>query len=386
MIKTTYADIRNSKFSNTESHICSIEERWNETYKNLTTRNRDLVDQQLELAYQEFHLRNPQYRSWNQLKLAKAYSAPMNSIKIDGTMQRQLDIMWVKDLLNKFMATAVVPIQVYCPDPSKEEYLAWDGQHTLVLLWIIATKIFGEDPNNIIIPVNVYASSLKSEMRANFITLNSDEGKKQLEKIDLWEQKVFGVRIDGSENPDWMKIEQKQRAIEKFGLFVTSSSYGDDEQPGAISRLHELESITVKEVGWLSEYLSHSTGLRRPVEEKEIVMMSRYFELCRLENISIDSNYIAELSSLLNILFKGDFSPSGLFWNKVRVAYLNWHAQSGSESGTYFTKEPKHGIPFLIAQLNKTFNRAVPLSKSTSDFTPLMEDLFYNEKLTLGPT
>jgi hypothetical protein len=301
----------------------------------------------------------------------------MTQINIDGTMQRQLDIFWVLKLLNHFMATMVVPIQVYRPDPSKEEYLAWDGQHTIVLLWLISTQVLGVNPEELVVPVNLYHSNLKAEMRANFISLNSKEGKKQLELIDIFEQQVFGCRVDGSTNPIWIDAELKQRHIEKHGLFVTAKKFGDDDLPGAITRLQEINKLTVESVGWLCEYLAHSTKLDRPVEEKEMVMMAHYFDRCRLEGIDVDSAYIASLASVLDTLFDGDFSPMGSFWTKAGIAYHNWHdINSNGFSAGRFNKEPVHGFPFLIAQLRKSFDRKTPRSDSKSEFWPAEEDLF----------
>jgi hypothetical protein len=336
-----------------------------------------VVDNALSAAIAEFRRRNPNITKWEHLPLAEAKSVPMNSIKIDGTMQRQLDIFWVLKILNHFLATMVVPIQVYRPDPCVDEYLGWDGQHTLILLWLIATQIMGENPDEVLVPVNLYQSSLKAEMRSNFISLNSKEGKKQLDLIDIFEQQVFGVRVDGSTNPLWIEAELKQQQIEKFGLFVTAKKFGDDDQPGAISRLQEINKLNAESVGWLCEYLSLSTQLARPVEEKEMVMMAHFFDRCRLAGVDVNSIYIADLYNVNQQLFDCDFSPMGAFWVKAGLAYANWHfINSNGISSPRFNKEPVHGFPFFIAQLSKSFGHAVPRSDSKSEFYPDAKDLF----------
>lgn len=376
-VSISYAQSKNARFSSTKSNIRAIQQRWNETYNALPQHQKQLVNNALAGAVAEFRRRNPTIKKWTQLLLAEAKPVNINNIKIDGTMQRQLDIFWVLKLLNQFMATMVVPIQVYRPDPNKDEYLAWDGQHTIVLLWLIATQILGANLDEIVVPVNLYHSNLKAEMRTNFISLNSKEGKKQLELFDIFEQQVFGVRVDGSKNPIWIDAELKQRYIERHGLFVTAKKFGDDDQPGAITRLQEINKLTAESVDWLCEYLAHSTKLARPVEEKEMVMMAHYFDRCRLAGIKVDSAYIAQLATVLENLFSGDFSPMGSFWTKASIAYQNWHAaNSYSHSGARFNKEPVHGFPFLIAQLQKSFNGTVPRSDSKSEFWPNAEDLF----------
>ena len=374
---TSYAQTKNARFSSTKSNIRTIQQRWNETYKAMTPGMQTVVNNALSAAIAEFRFRNPNITQWNQLLLAEAKSVKMSSVKIDGTMQRQLDMFWVLKILNQFLATMVVPIQVYKPDPTLDEYLGWDGQHTLVLLWLIATQILGADPDDIMIPVNLYQSSLKAQMRGNFISLNSKEGKKQLDLIDIFEQQVFGRRVDGSTNPIWIEAELKQQHIEKFGLFVTAKKFGDDDQPGAISRLQEINKLTPEAVGWLCEYLALSTQLSRPVEEKEMVMIAHYFDRCRLEKINVTSSYIADVYNACNSAFQCDFSPMGPFWAKASQAYAKWHfVNTNGTSSPRFNKEPVHGFPFLIAQMKKNLSNPVPASDSKSEFYPDAEDLF----------
>ncbi len=372
----TAAAIKNAQYSNTKSHVRSIKQRWDETYKDLSEFNKEIVDNLLEQAKAEFRRRNPNYKTWKDLNLAEAKMVIMSCIKIDGTMQRQLDIFWVLKLLNQFASTMVVPIQVYRPDAQKEEYLAWDGQHTIVLLWLIATQLFEEDIDKIYVPVNLYHSNLKAEMRANFISLNSKEGKKMLEAIDLWQQMIFGVRIDGAKNPAWVATEEKQRYIEQYGLFVTAKKFNDHEEPGAISRLNEINKLMPESVKWLSKYLMLATQLQRPVEEKELVMMAHFFERARLCNIQIDDTYVKELYNTINKHWKCEFDPNGTFWIKASRAYHNWHNNfSNSVYPGKFKKEPVHGFPFMVAQLKKSMTKPVPTSDSNSPYKPIASDL-----------
>lgn len=373
----TYAQIKNAQYSSTKSNVRTIKQRWDETYNRLPAYYQLLVDTQLEAAKAEFKRRNPNIKKFKDLALAEAKSAIMNSVGVDGTMQRQLDIMWVLKIINQFLATLVVPIQVYRPNSSKEEFLAWDGQHTLVALWLIAVHIFEENPEDIVIPVNIYQSSLKAEMRANFIIINGREGKKPLDAIDIWEQMIYGVRVDRSQNPIWIEAEKKQKSIEKWGLFVTAKKFGDDEEMGAITRLQEINKLDTQCVEQLCQYLAMSTQLQRSVDEKEMVMMACYFDRCRLDGIVVDSKYVANLANTTRALFDADFTPNGPFWIKASNAYHNWHnANSGSAWSGRFNKEPVHGFPFLIAQLRKSLNEDIPRNASKSEFYPAQEDLF----------
>lgn len=380
MINTTqksYADLKNERFSTNADYVITAQKRWEETYDALPQYQKDRVDYMLEQAKSEFRRRNPDFTSWDTLPLAEAKSLIMNQVNIDATMQRQLDIFWVLTLLTQFTATKVVPIQVY--KYKKNKYLAWDGQHTLMLLWLIATQLFEQDPNTIEVPVNVYQSELKSEMRSNFVSLNSKEGKKQLDPIDIWEQQVFGVRVDGSKNPTWVEVEQKQRVIESMGFFVTSKKFGDEDEAGAITRLQEITKLDVDTVKNLMQYLAMVGATQRPVVEKEMVMMANFFERCKFARIEVDNSYIASIANVALTHWDADFSPNGKFWTRASNAYHSWYAVHGQGEYGRFNKEPVHGGPFLSAQLLKSLKGTgllIPRSSSNSEFTPFAEDLF----------
>jgi hypothetical protein len=379
----SYAATKNAQYSNTQSAVRTIAQRWKETYDNLSDYNKMVVDLTLAQAKAEFRRRNPNLKKFKQMALAEAKEAMMSQLNIDGTMQRQLDIFWVLKLLSDFLETMVVPIQVYRPDPTKDEFLAWDGQHTLVLLWLIATHITEENPEDLIVPVNIYKSSLKAQMRSTFISLNSKQGKKQLEGIDLWQQMVCGVRIDGATDPYWVEIELKQQHLEKMGLFVTAPKFNDQNMPGAITRLKEIKDLSADAVKNLSVYLALATKLQRPVAEKEMVMMAHFFDRCEADKITVDNAYIAEVVAVVDRHWDTEMQAGGKFWNKASDAYHNWHTETNkalSNAGfnvptPRFNSEPIHGFPYLIAQLQKSMTKPVPNSDSNSPFWPLAKDL-----------
>ena len=375
----SYADKKNARFKDGESEIRSIKERWDETYKALPKAQQRTIDVALDAAVSEFQRRNPKFFKLTVLaqELAEAKSVKMSQVFIDNTMQRQLNIAWVLALLNTFIATRVMPIQVYRPDPTKDEYVAWDGQHTLVTLWLICTQIFGEDYENFTIPVCVYASHQKAEMRGSFIDLNSEVGKKTLDLYDKFEQMLYAVRTDGSTNPDWEKAEKKQRIIEECGLFVTSKKFGDDDMPGAISRMQEINKLHIDSLKWLCLYLVAVGAQTRPVEEKELVMMSYFFEKCRLAGMKLTQKQIFDIANVTKNRWGADFSPSSPFWGKVQGAYRKWHTAKNVGGTPKPKKEPIHGFPFLAEQIKKDLKGFDVLSSnSSSEFVPAQEDLY----------
>ena len=378
----SYATQQNARFNNTASNILTVKQLWDKKYSDLPTFKQRAVDHALSSAIAEFKHRNPSFKSYADVKkwLVQTQDVPMSSVKIDTTMQRQLDIEWVINVLNIFVATNVLPIQVYRPDQTKDDFLAWDGMHTLTLLWIIATQIYGEDIDKITIPIGINQSSLKHEMRVSFVTLNGQEGKKFLDAYDIYEQMVFGVRIDKSENPSWKIAEEKQQVVESHDLFITSKKFNNHNKAGAISRMQEINKLSVETLKHLCDYLVLVGAQYRPVEEKELVMMAYFFESCRLaKDVTVTSKMISDIVSVTNKYWSNDFTPTSIFWAKVRNAYDNWHHRINKDNDIvpYLKKEPVHGYPFLIKQFEKDLpNYVFPSNRSNSEFVPAVEDLF----------
>lgn len=374
-----YAAVKNARFSLKASQIRTIKQRWDETYNSLPSHQQAAIDYGLQAAIAEFRRRNPGINNLTVLKksLAKAWTVKMSQVGIDDTMQRQLNIAWVLTLLNVFVATKVIPIHVYQPNPDEDSYLAWDGQHTLVLLWLICTQIFGADPETFEIPVNVYASHQKAEMRSCFIDLNSEEGKKMLDLFDKIEQMIYGVRVDGSKNPIWELAEKKQQIVESHGLFLTSKKFGDDHMPGAISRMQEINKMQPESLSWLCDYLVAVGAQHRAVEEKEMVMMAYFFERCRLAKLTLSQEQVFAIANMAKTNWGADFSPSGRFWARVSIAYHNWHNEHIGHGYARCNKEPVHGYPFLAEQVKKNIKGFGKLNNNTSsEFVPSPSDLF----------
>lgn len=375
--RTSFAAAMNSYYANPTSNLITVAQRYMDALAALPSHTQRMVSTMISQAIAEFKLNNPSIKTFTDMPLAQAQVAKLGDIYIDTTMQRLLNLHWVAELLGKFKSTKVIPIQVYVDQDGK--ICAWDGQHTVVMLYIIITAAFNLNPSDVLIPVNIYPSHKKNEMRECFLDLNSSEGKRSLDLIDIWQQMIFGVRVDGSTNPSWVHAEKKQQLLEKWDLFVTHLKFNNADQPGAISRLQEIHKMDLTSLDWLLEYLSLTTNGARPVDEKEMVMMSNYFYRCKYDNIQVDSNYIAQLSAVALTNWHGDFSPNGPFWNRVASAYRNWHqSQPGNQFITpKVSKEPLHGMPFLLAQLNKSMpGYTVPRNISHSPFNPFLTDLF----------
>lgn len=354
-----YADKVNSQFHKSQSHYVSLDERLknstNETWKQTI-----LADAVENFKEQHFNI-----TQWQDFTFCSANVTTLNNIKIDITLQRMLDVVHVCNILDRFKQLLVMPICVYENPEQPGKYICWDGQHTALVLYIIASKVLKTDIAQCKIPIVVYASHQKSDMRECFVTLNSPEGKKGLDHIDKVHQKIFGVRTDGSKNPDWLLIEAKQQALEGAKIFLTHEKFGDTMQPGAYTRLEEVIdpqydlSITQQ----FASYFFKVCYANRPVQPKESWMMYEYFRLCKASGITVDDEYIRGVAQSLRKAFNDNFDASELF-TRAKESYQGWFRDNKpNPDGTLWGityPEKRIGITFLVAQIAKNFNGTVP--------------------------
>jgi len=372
---TSYADLFNAKYNHSESE-----------YVDIPTRFSQFVDEnkmiEIKMACREFKRRNPQFKTFQDVLDALCIAVPNkgSDIYVDGTMQRNLVIDSVIGRVDGFKPTKVMPIQV-TPHPTEDNVVCgWDGQHTVILLYIICVFVFGEQWDDAVIPTVIYKTSSKAEIRQNFIGLNGED-KTPLDPIDIWMQMIYGVRVDGSEDPKWLEAERKQQMLERFKLFATHDKFDNSHEIGAISRLFEIEKATPEDLHLFGIYWS-AIRQQRPVAPKEIYMMLTWIMLCRTEGVQLDEDYMLDLADMNTTFFRADFTPSGPFWAKAEIAYENWHDSKykdfadADKPEPSMQKLPTHGIPFFNAQIKKTLKRKVPSYFANNGFTPAEEDLW----------
>jgi len=302
-----------------------------------------------------------------------------------------INLQHIINILQNFRSTMVMAIQVY-EDPERPGYyIAWDGQHTAIALYIILTKVFGEQLANTLVPVVVYDVKHKLEIRRNFILLNGD-AKEELDFIDTYIQMVFGVKVDKAEDPLWQAAALKNDYLASAGLFATHAKFGDNDQPGAFTLLADtLMSKTIKTLKhpevtrMFSQYWSF-LNQQRPVAAKEARQLYEYFDLCHKQSITVDDKYLLEFVAFTKDNFDSDFGPESIFWSKVRLAYGSWYTNANQNSADVnsdgnvtvrgFVTEPRTGIPFLIAQLKKSTKLNIPSFTPNNGFTVAQKDLW----------
>ena len=377
----THAEIINGQYLKATSHFVSLQDRLTDALKKAP-----VFVGQLTGIVDEFKRRHPEWKKFVDLELCKAIMVPMDKILIDTTMQRTLNLRHVLKILQYFKSTMAMAVQVYEDTDRPGYYIAWDGQHSAISLYIILTKVFGERTASSMIPVVVYNVKQKLEIRRNFILLNGD-AKEELDFIDKYIQMVYGSKIDGANDPEWTDTALKNDYLANAGLFATHAKFGDDDQPGAFTLLADtLMSKTLKQrkhpevTRMFAEYWTYLNA-QRPVAAKEARQLYEFFNLCYEQKITVDKDYLLEFVAFTKDYFGADFSPEGPFWDKVKMSYESWYKNANPESyAEYglkgFTTEMRTGIPFLIAQLKKSTKLKVPSFIPNNGFTVSKKDLW----------
>jgi hypothetical protein len=371
----SFATITNRKLSATSSVFVTISERIAEFMTSISEHAIDLAIKKCSKK-----LKKKKYKSFKELPITRAVDVLITDIIIETTVQRDIDWLWLTKILSNFSTFKIRPISVYENPDRPGEYVCWDGQHTLLALYLIITKVFGENPKTVTIPVNI-SPATKSEIRELFVGFNNGDDSKKLSDQDIHKQQVLGVRVDKSTNPVWKEVEKKQTTLEDYDHVITAGT--DITQINVISRYTEIKEYSNEVLECVYKFRT-LISKDRAVEPKEIFLLCWYFNECIEQNIKITKVYMKELVSILDELFDGDFSPSGPFWNKVEHSYFTWYDKFYAkhpdkkkvEDEKKNTKQIREGGPFLLAQLSKSFSRRVPAFIGDSAYTPSNKELW----------
>lgn len=358
MSNVLYADLVNQQFNKSQSHYVDIATRLRESIQE------DWKQQVLADSIATFKSVNRGLKRWEDLVFCRSLTSKLSMVDIDITLQRLLNISNCGNIINNFDQLLVMPICVYEDKFRPGRYVCWDGQHTAISLYIIAKMVFGKTLDEIEVPIVIYNSNLKSDIRRNFIQLNG-EAKDPLDYIDKVHQKIHGVRTDGSQDPNWIEVNDKQKALEKNKIFLTHRKFGDVDQPGAYSRLDEFidDGYPVVITENFATYFFKVCQSSRPVQPKESWMLYEFFNLCRKQRIDVTDDYILGVANSLKTAFGGDFD-SYLLHSLAKRSYQEWYRinkpnPDGSLLGITYS-EMDYCMPFLIAQIGKNFDQPLP--------------------------
>jgi hypothetical protein len=399
---TSYASKVNAKYGSTASHFQPLKERWNSTLSRYNPNTVNTINSSLKRTIAGWIKLNPIVKTFKDMRLCRAQTAPLSAILIDETMQRQLNISWVLEIIANWRAWQAMPVQVYTVGSSaspelaylgqEQLYASWDGQHTAMAFYIIAVFILGLDPKEVEIPVVIYEVSTKAEIRNNFIESNTSKGKKLLDHIDIFQQQVYGVRVDGAAYPEWREVEKKQQYLEAADLFLTDAKFGDADQIGAISRVKDIadHKISPEIVRQFCVYAKTIMGLTpRAINTKEAPIILGFLKMASVDNVDYSDAEIESLAMLCYNLFDADFDEAGAYWAQLETSYLNWWVafydnvdESMRPAQPRMNKDWTQGGTFFWHLLKKNwkdeagFPVAMPRLNIQTPFTPGKKDLF----------
>lgn len=267
-------------------------------------------------------------------KICDGKPKKMTEIRIDVIMQRKLLMDWIDTILNDIMPTRIMALNVYetADQNNTVLYSCWDGQHTAIVLYIIATYVYNiTDLDKILVPTVIYKGSI-SDIRKNFTALNSSKGKQLLDDYDLYSGRFISARLDGSTDRLDVLSEQVQSICEKHDVFITHPKFRNQHDTGAISRLLEVNKYVWKK-GRVDVFentikLHNKLFKTEPVKSWELFTLCMFFDICHSNMINVDAGYIQEMANVLSGRFN-DWDND--FKQQVHDAYIDmWHQSYNS--------------------------------------------------------
>jgi hypothetical protein len=359
----SYADKANQVYQASASNFLDLDTR-------LTTSFQKPEDKtKLKNAVNKLRglLTSYQITCWADWKFVESQTVTLDKILIDTTIQRELKIKWVLEILESFRAIEINPIRVYADKDKPGFWSCWDGQHTAIVLYVLAKYVMNLDPATVEIPVNIYKTDQKPEMRQSFISQNGGSGNLDMDEVELHRQYVLAYRVDNSAK--YADSHRIQSALEQNKLFVCAPESHEKFQPGAISNcgpelLNPKYKVQHKESFCT---LMNALGCNnRPVDAKETWIWIWYFSWCEMNNITVDQQYLDDLSDCLNDIYQDDYRANRLV-DRAKHSYEEWLKKNniygtGTLIGTQWRQDNrKYGtLAYLIEMLKTHGNFPVP--------------------------
>jgi hypothetical protein len=282
----------------------------------------------LKKAIQAFKKSYPNVKDFNNRKLFRLVQAndiPLMDIMIDTTMQREPDLQWILKIITNFRDYQAQPMQVFGHGAL---WGAWDSQHTALAMYLIARDALNLDLTTVMVPANIYDVTSRADLRNLFISMNTttgkNAGKKPLDIIDIFEQMIYGVEVDGVTDQDWVDAHAKWEHLEAAGVFVTADKFNNTMQVGALSRLNEVMESSVEVVRQFAVYAGHIVDVQqRSINSKESPIIIEFLNLCEQQDIVYSDADIVDLANHCISLFEANFDAGGPYWTQVHEANIN---------------------------------------------------------------
>lgn len=363
-----YATQRNAKFRNSTSHFITLVDRLNDTINSLpTAQAKANWASGLKKAIQSFKKNYPNVKDFNNRKLfrlVQAHDIPLMDIMIDTTMQREPDLQWILKIITNFRDYQAQPMQVFGHGTA---WGAWDSQHTALAMYLIARDALNLDLTTVMVPANIYDVTSRADLRNLFINMNTttgkNAGKKPLDHIDIFEQMIYGVEVDGVTDVDWVAAHTKWTHLSAAGVFVTADKFNNTGEIGALSRLQEVMDATEEVVRQFAVYAGHIVDVQqRAINSKESPIIIEFLNLCEQQHIKYSDKEIVDLADHCISLFDANFDARGPYWTQVHEANINaYNKMHKGVPKNLWPEAPRNakntpqGLAFFWHQLNTSW-------------------------------
>lgn len=334
-----YARSKNQKFLTDKDEIQPLYERFDEF---LASDLGTLAVTKTVCA--EYMERNPQYKRFEDMypdmvEIPSQRVVTLGNLLINCSFQRIPLRSWIIVILGRFDPFNLNPIRVYQDDNDQKNYIIWDGQHTALTMLALAMYGFGLSPAEaatVRVPANYYPGNDVAKLRQRFIGMHDGTMSKELDKYDLFEQYVYGVRNNGDTDPWALRFAEIQCSAEKHDVFITHEKFEDENYPGAVTRLSEIYPNGRDVSKWKAKVIDnvfeyHSvTNPDLPVYPLEIDNMAHIFRACDQQQIKVNTKYIRAFAKCLGIVtentWKTGHNKSGQTRKHAMVvaAYKSW--------------------------------------------------------------
>tara|TARA_R110001606_G_C15361991_1_gene648635 strand:- start:99 stop:1304 length:1206 start_codon:yes stop_codon:yes gene_type:complete len=320
-----YAQKRNKIFENTiDKTICSINDRIEYVYGLSESNQRLRVGTEDSLLEFEMRYQKMQEAEFFYSALAKRrITESMANIVIDMRLQRVPTMEAIQKYIRNYRWYKVQPIKVFVwKDPNDKEHLVcWDGQHTLIMLYLIATQVHKLNPSEVQIPVNITDGITIEEARESLMSENG-EGRVLFDAVDMHEQGVFARRDTGSTVKSHSLAEQKQQDLEDNFMFLANPRRGEMDKPGALTRTQEFLDPTYSHVvtKYFAQWFYGLNGSSRHAFGVEVATMYNFFHECVKSGMELDRRYIKQVAMVCRSVTGNDFDGN-MVWDRVRKIY-----------------------------------------------------------------
>lgn len=366
-----YSEKVNKRFSDVANSFVSVIERIENMLE--LNPNREALENRIEYGLASFKRKNTTLASSKEAYLGSlpiSYDALLSEIEIDITLQRYVYFNKIVDILNNYFVPSLQAIKVYREPDGR--LVCWDGQHTLIVIYLIVTRILKMNPADVTIPIVISAGTEKTEMRRAMLNENGP-GKSPFDDFDVYEQHVYGVRIDGATEDQWLVSERKQQYLENCGMFLANERMYNTDQPGALTRTQEIcnTDFTPEVTKWFAEWCRALNEANRPFGGTEVDLMYNFFNTCiRDETFNLDLMYVMDVADVCKRITGKDFNGAE-FWKKAQESNArflkenatpeSWYIrQDGEVNRTMLRSEKTNRMINYLCQVLESHGVAVP--------------------------